>query len=284
MPISPKLVRPAVTRARPSPGAPRVSPAQPSHMPAPQFARRAPPPQQFSFLSPDEGTDPPPAGFSFVNVKREREKPSPPRRTVKQNAAVRGAPSFVANASRGAARSPPDVPGAQRRRPQSAAPLNEHSESLFEVLSADKSKCALCPDDPGLLRSLISDVQATIMRGVPKSTAQKDRRYWRLWVHHCRLLGTAEWRDGTWANSGHDAVGAQRERLLQSTFVLRVYRNMKPRNRAHKAAKPSQRAARLTQCGAFTSATTFACATRRPLLCCCKAFSMTTCAYMGLKP
>ena len=41
-----------------------------------------------------------------------------------------------------------------------------------------------------------------------------------------------------WANSGHDAVGAQRERLLQSTFVLRVYRNMKPRNRAHKAAKP----------------------------------------------
>ena len=238
MPMSPKVVRPAVTRAQPSPDALRVSPAQPSHMPAPQFARRAPPPKLFSFLSPDDGTDPPPAGFSFVNVKREREKPSPPRRTVKQNLAVRGAPSFVANASREAARAPPDVPGAQRRRPQSAAPLNEHSESVFEVLSADKSKYALCPGDPGLLRSLISDVQATIMRGVPKSTAKKDRRYWRLWAQHCRFLGTTEWRDDMWANSGHDAVGAQRERLLQSTFVLRVYRNMKPRNRAHKAAKP----------------------------------------------
>ena len=40
------------------------------------------------------------------------------------------------------------------------------------------------------------------------------------------------------ANSGLDAVGAYRERLLQSTFVLRSYRTMKPRNRAHSSAKP----------------------------------------------
>ena len=82
-------------RARPSPDAPRVSPAQPAHMPPPQFARRAPPPQQFSFLPADANADPQPVGFSFVNAKREREKPSPPRRTVKPNIAVRGAASCV---------------------------------------------------------------------------------------------------------------------------------------------------------------------------------------------
>ena len=239
MPMSPTLLRPAATRARPSPDASRVSPAQPAHMPPPKFARRAPPLPQFSFLPADEITHPQSVGFSFVNAKREREKPSPPRRTVKPNIAVRGAPSFVTHdVAHESARPAPSAPGPQRRRPQSAAPLNERSESLFGILSSDKSKYALCPDDPGLLRSLISDVQATIMRGVPKSTAKKDRRYWRLWAQHCRLLGTTEWRDDMWANSGHDVVGAQRERLLQSTFVLRVYRTMRPRNRAHKSAKP----------------------------------------------
>ena len=113
------------------------------------------------------------------------------------------------------------------------------NDDLFEALQSDTSRFALCPNDPGMLRGLIRDVGAAVMRSAKPNTARKDRSAWRKWVAFCRMLNTPEMRTCVDAHSGVDPFGARRERFMQAAFFLYAFRTMVPKNRAHKTAKPA---------------------------------------------
>ena len=113
------------------------------------------------------------------------------------------------------------------------------NDDLFEALQSDTSRFALCPNDPGMLRGLIRDVGAAVMRSAKPNTARKDRSAWRKWVAFCRMLNTPELRTCVDAHSGVDPFGARRERFMQAAFFLYAFRTMVPKNRAHKTAKPA---------------------------------------------
>ena len=91
--------------------------------------------------------------------------------------------------------------------------------SLFGALQSDISRFALCPNDHGMLRGLVRDVGAAVMRSAKPNTARKDRSAWRKWVAFCRMLNTPEMRTCVDAHSGVDAFGARRERFMQAAFL-----------------------------------------------------------------
>ena len=131
----------------------------------------------------------------------------------------------------------PAPPEGRAPAASSATPLG--TDGLFDALQSDTSRFELCPNDPGMLRGLIRDVGAAVMRSAKPNTARKDRSAWRKWVAFCRMLNTPEMRTCVDAHSGLDEFGARRERFMQAAFFLYAFRTMVPTNRAHKTAKPA---------------------------------------------
>ena len=126
-----------------------------------------------------------------------------------------------------------------RRVNATSAVTTAGNDDLFDALQSDTSRFALCPNDPGMLRGLIRDVGAVVMRSAVPNTARKDRSAWRKWVAFCRMLNTPEMRTCVDAHSGMDTFGARRERFMQAAFFLYAFRTMIPKNKAHSTAKPA---------------------------------------------
>ena len=68
------------------------------------------------------------------------------------------------------------------RAPTPSTSTPKGTDDLFDALQSDTSRFALCPNDPGMLRGLIRDVGAAVMRSAKPNTARKDRSAWRKWV------------------------------------------------------------------------------------------------------
>lgn len=134
---------------------------------------------------------------------------------------------------------PPRPPPSARRdmgdfNPREA-PTHRH---LLEVLSADSSKLALRPADPGILASLVDDVFDTYADSAATRTIGADKSAWRKWKEFCDILGTPYWRDSAPANTGADNNGHMREVFMMRAFTVYTHRNMKPRKRSRNKAKP----------------------------------------------
>ena len=124
------------------------------------------------------------------------------------------------------------------------SPLEAPSRNeLIRSLLSDTSPLALRPTDPTLLPRLIDDVFTTFADSAALRTIGADKAAWRKWKRFLVRFGHSTernmlWRNDINANNGTDPIGFQREVFLLRAFLVDTHRNMRPRRRTSKRAKP----------------------------------------------
>ena len=84
-------------------------------------------------------------------------------------------------------------------------------------------------DGEGMLRGTMARITGIKQLGLNPKTAGTACAHWRLWVKICETLGTSEWRDDFAANSGQDAAGYEREKLLLEMAAVIAAQELRPK-------------------------------------------------------
>ena len=106
---------------------------------------------------------------------------------------------------------------------------------LLRDIRADTSEYSIA----GLDEDLVADVFHTFADSAATRTIGADRSAWKKWKGFlARNKIRKLWRNDHAANSGKDPFGHRREVLLLRSFMIDTHRNMKPRRRTAKRARP----------------------------------------------
>ena len=208
-------------QARPQ-GVPRlISPARPSPG---RGAATAPPPQAAPRGSPPRA----------VSAPRRIQYPSPPSRTPRLLSPPAPSQPAVILPALQPANSPKPGEGEDRERlrPRTAAAVRAlASARAANKLLGDASVYALCPNDPAMLRSIVSKVDVRNAAAREASTQQKDSWGWNWWVKACEVLDTPYLRPT-------EELDELRESYVASFALMYTAAHMRPRSKADTEAKP----------------------------------------------
>ena len=82
------------------------------------------------------------------------------------------------------------------------------------------------------VRELLQDIFLSVLRTVPKGTADKDGKGWERWSGVMAELGVSAWRGNVAAHRGHDVAGYWKEVVIyQAVAYFRVLKIIAPRQR-----------------------------------------------------
>ena len=81
------------------------------------------------------------------------------------------------------------------------------------------------------VRDLLQDMFLSVMRTVPKGTADKDGKDWEFWSSVMSELEASAWRGNVAAHRGHDVAGYWKEVIYQAVAYFRVLKATAPRQR-----------------------------------------------------